>query len=123
MSNLDWMDSAACRDHDPELFFPSSVGVPGQRQVAAAKRICHGCPVQTECGEHRARVGASTGVWGGSYRNVKAPAATRLTPINHGTDAGYTKHLERREQPCDRCRFAHAWAHRKRIEARKGVGS
>jgi WhiB family transcriptional regulator, redox-sensing transcriptional regulator len=42
----DWRQDAACRDADPELFFPE----PGQLpQVAAAKEICAGCVVRGPC--------------------------------------------------------------------------
>jgi WhiB family transcriptional regulator, redox-sensing transcriptional regulator len=39
-----WMDRSACRDADPELFFPKVGG-----KTKAAKRICAVCPVQAEC--------------------------------------------------------------------------
>jgi WhiB family redox-sensing transcriptional regulator len=42
----DWRQDAACRDADPELFFPE----PGQLpQVAAAKEVCAGCAVRGPC--------------------------------------------------------------------------
>jgi len=46
-----WMHRAACRDVDPELFFP--VAAPGTEryvgQVRAAKAACAPCPVLAEC--------------------------------------------------------------------------
>jgi WhiB family transcriptional regulator, redox-sensing transcriptional regulator len=39
-----WMDRSACRDANPELFFPKVGG-----KTKAAKRICAICPVQAEC--------------------------------------------------------------------------
>jgi WhiB family redox-sensing transcriptional regulator len=44
-----WMLAAGCRDSDPELFFPVSEVGPGARQVAEARAVCAGCPVQVEC--------------------------------------------------------------------------
>jgi hypothetical protein len=45
-----WRDRAACRDVDPERFFPAAEDGPGLRaQVAAAKAICARCPVRAEC--------------------------------------------------------------------------
>ena len=42
----DWRLDAACREADPELFFPE----PGQLpQVAAAKEVCAGCKVRGPC--------------------------------------------------------------------------
>jgi WhiB family redox-sensing transcriptional regulator len=63
--NLDWMDNAACKDEDPEKFFPSGTGVKGQRQAAAAERICRGCPVRVECQAQKRSTGSTSGVWGG----------------------------------------------------------
>jgi WhiB family redox-sensing transcriptional regulator len=41
-----WRQDAACRDADPELFFPD----PGQLpQVAKAKEVCAGCAVRGPC--------------------------------------------------------------------------
>lgn len=34
---------------DPELFFPTGSGESVQRQEQAAKAVCGGCPVLTEC--------------------------------------------------------------------------
>jgi WhiB family redox-sensing transcriptional regulator len=62
--SLDWMDSANCRDVDPETFFPTSTGVKGQNETHRARQICRRCPVQSECAAHHKRTGASGGVWG-----------------------------------------------------------
>jgi WhiB family redox-sensing transcriptional regulator len=41
-----WLDQAACRDRDPEQFFPE----PGEQAKAAeAKAICAGCQVRDHC--------------------------------------------------------------------------
>jgi WhiB family transcriptional regulator, redox-sensing transcriptional regulator len=42
----DWRLEAACRDVDPELFFPEPGQVP---QAAAAKAVCAGCGVRGPC--------------------------------------------------------------------------
>ncbi|HYT24906.1 MAG TPA: WhiB family transcriptional regulator [Actinomycetota bacterium] len=42
----DWRLDAACRDADPELFFPDQGQLP---QVAAAKEVCAGCAVRQPC--------------------------------------------------------------------------
>jgi WhiB family transcriptional regulator, redox-sensing transcriptional regulator len=42
----DWRLDAACRDVDPELFFPEPGQVP---QAAAAKQVCVGCAVRGPC--------------------------------------------------------------------------
>lgn len=46
----DWRSRAACRDSDPETFFPAAEAGPAyERQVAEAKAVCAGCPVRAEC--------------------------------------------------------------------------
>jgi hypothetical protein len=40
----DWRDEAACRDSDPELFFPEGTAGPARDQADQAKRICGSCP-------------------------------------------------------------------------------
>jgi hypothetical protein len=46
----DFRHRAACREVDPELFFPTAEsGTVWQAQVAAAKAVCAGCPVRAEC--------------------------------------------------------------------------
>ena len=48
--NLGWQSDAACRDADPELFFPAAEYGPAHReQVQAAKAVCADCPVREEC--------------------------------------------------------------------------
>jgi WhiB family redox-sensing transcriptional regulator len=41
-----WLDQAACRDHDPERFFPESGE---QTKAAEAKAICGSCQVRDHC--------------------------------------------------------------------------
>jgi WhiB family redox-sensing transcriptional regulator len=41
-----WLDQAACRDLDPERFFPESGE---QTKAAEAKAICAGCQVRDQC--------------------------------------------------------------------------
>jgi WhiB family transcriptional regulator, redox-sensing transcriptional regulator len=45
-SERDWRLEAACRDVDPELFFPETGQVP---QSTAAKQVCAGCAVRGPC--------------------------------------------------------------------------
>ncbi|MGW5465928.1 WhiB family transcriptional regulator [Streptomyces sp. NPDC003996] len=40
-----WLESAACRDLDTELFFPVSPEGPGRRQAEEAKAVCKPYPV------------------------------------------------------------------------------
>lgn len=46
----EWIARAGCREVPPEVFFPVAVAGPAfERQVAAAKAVCAGCPVRSEC--------------------------------------------------------------------------
>lgn len=104
-----WMQFAACRGMDPNLFFPGRGEDPGP-----AKAVCAGCPVRLECLDHALANGEKHGVFGGTSERERrrlrrsrpsAPRAPR--PIRHGTPGGYNTHRRRGETPCDACRAAH----------------
>jgi len=40
---------AACRDEDPELFFPVGDSAPARAQTAAAEAVCHHARVKFDC--------------------------------------------------------------------------
>lgn len=48
-SDNTWSRRAACRDADPELFFPISTTGPLLLQVEEAKKVCRHCAVISEC--------------------------------------------------------------------------
>ncbi len=68
----DWRLRAACRDIDPELFFPLSPDGPGVTQIQQAKAVCATCPVQPECLAFALATGQSDGVWGGLTENERS---------------------------------------------------
>lgn len=76
---MDWRHEAACRNEDPELFFPNpTVGLVGL-QIEAAKVVCHRCSVVDECLSFAVRAGLEAGVWGGlseDERRVQRPRKT-----------------------------------------------
>lgn len=77
----DWRDRAACRDEDPELFFPISTGGPSLRQIALAKQVCRRCPVRSDCLDWALTTGQDAGVWGGlGPAERRALARTRRAP-------------------------------------------
>lgn len=43
---MSWQQKAACRGHDPELWFSEDPG-----EIWTAKAICARCPVHGECGD------------------------------------------------------------------------
>lgn len=50
MTAREWRSQAACRDVDPELFFPvADAGPLVEWQVQDAKAVCAGCPVRVQC--------------------------------------------------------------------------
>lgn len=64
-SGDEWRERAACRDEDPELFFPiSEVGL-GAKQVNRAKAVCARCPVASECLADALDHGLDFGIFGG----------------------------------------------------------
>lgn len=44
----EWHKLAACAGSDPEIFYPLDLDPTGPA-VAAARRVCAGCPVRTAC--------------------------------------------------------------------------
>jgi WhiB family transcriptional regulator, redox-sensing transcriptional regulator len=63
--SADWRLAAACRDIDPELFFPIGTAGPAVAQIAEAKRVCLTCPVRTPCLSWAIRHYQDHGIWGG----------------------------------------------------------
>jgi Transcription factor WhiB len=51
-----WLDLAACRDSDPELFFPERGE---QAKAQAAKQVCAACQVQPQCRDLAVRAASS----------------------------------------------------------------
>lgn len=62
---MDWRHQAACRDVDPDIFFPVGTTGPALAQIEAAKAICESCGVQRECLDWAIDTSQDAGVWGG----------------------------------------------------------
>lgn len=62
---MDWRHDSACRDEDPELFFPIGNTGPALAQIEEAKAVCARCPVQDPCLQWALESGQDAGVWGG----------------------------------------------------------
>lgn len=60
MSAPEWMEAAACRGMDTNMFFPER-GEP----VDNARAVCARCPVNAECLEYALANRDKFGVWGG----------------------------------------------------------
>lgn len=61
-----WMREAACRDEDPELFFPISAAGAGLAQANEAKGVCEICPVRAACLSYALQTNQEAGIWGGA---------------------------------------------------------
>ena len=104
----DWRDRAACKDDPtPDLWFVP----PGDRHgIAAAKAICHRCPVAAECLAEAMADPSIVGVWGGTseVERAKLRVAMPRQPkdIQHGTPGGHRTHRVRGEESCGPCTAA-----------------
>jgi WhiB family redox-sensing transcriptional regulator len=62
----DWRDYSACRDTDPDLFFPVGTTGPAIEQIENAKAVCRQCDVQRECLDYALATNQDSGIWGGT---------------------------------------------------------
>lgn len=60
-----WRKHAACRDVDPELFFPVGDTYGAREQTEAAKAVCQRCDAVASCLAWAFESGQQHGVWGG----------------------------------------------------------
>ncbi|MFB7483010.1 WhiB family transcriptional regulator [Streptomyces anulatus] len=81
--NTNWRIAAACREEDPELFFPVGTTGPAVVQAEEAKAVCRRCPVMERCLQWALDSGQDHGVWGATdeedRRRMKRRAARRRT--------------------------------------------
>lgn len=62
---LAWRHDAACRDMDPDLFWPLGEGATARKQAEEAKSVCAECPVREKCLDWAVETRQDFGVWGG----------------------------------------------------------
>jgi WhiB family redox-sensing transcriptional regulator len=66
-----WRHQAACKDQDPEYWFP--VDAPGRTPAhRRAISICQSCPVQAECLTWALDNHEFYGIWGGTTARQRA---------------------------------------------------
>jgi WhiB family redox-sensing transcriptional regulator len=67
----DWRRRGACRDSDPDLFFP--IGATGDAigHAEAAKAVCRQCSVRVDCLEFAMTSNQDSGVWGGATEDER----------------------------------------------------
>ena len=62
----DWRENSACRDTDPDLFFPVGTTGPAIEQIENAKAVCRVCDVQKNCLDYALSTNQDSGIWGGT---------------------------------------------------------
>jgi WhiB family transcriptional regulator, redox-sensing transcriptional regulator len=80
---LAWISQAACRDEDPELFFPERGHA---RQGTKAKQVCAACPVQGPCRDLAVRAASGRNEDHGIFGGTKPHERTGLrdnVPFDH----------------------------------------
>jgi WhiB family transcriptional regulator, redox-sensing transcriptional regulator len=87
---MNWREEGACRDADPELFFPISMTGAALRQIEEAKRICRGCPVRVQCLAWALDNQVTDGVWGATtpqqrHAIRRLPRQAAAPPMGRGT--------------------------------------
>ncbi len=60
----DWRENSACRDTDPDLFFPVGTTGPAIEQIENAKAVCRVCDVQKSCLDYALTTNQDSGIWG-----------------------------------------------------------
>lgn len=80
-----WRMHAACRDEDPDLFFPIGTTGPALVQTEEAKTVCRGCPVQEQCLRWALENNQDAGVWGGLGENERRALKRRGRRRAHGS--------------------------------------
>jgi WhiB family redox-sensing transcriptional regulator len=84
-----WRDQAACRDIDPELFFPVGNAGAALLQISQAKQVCAACPARSPCLHWALDSGQEAGVWGGTSEDERrAVRYRRMRPAGTGPDRG-----------------------------------
>lgn len=82
--DVPWVELAACRAFDPDLFFPEYDTVPEQFAAEEeAKAVCLSCPVREQCEEHALAERIPYGIWGGKTAAERGLTAKRSssTPV------------------------------------------
>ena len=63
---FEWMQTGACREEDPDLFFPERGG-----DFAAPKEVCARCDVKDECLAYAMDNHIQFGIWGGTSEHER----------------------------------------------------
>lgn len=86
--NMGWLTDAACREEDPELFFPLTSGEAAYEQIRGAKNVCRRCPVRELCLTYAVETGQSAGIWGGTTEEERRKLRANRHPRRRKKRAG-----------------------------------
>ncbi|MFE7118528.1 WhiB family transcriptional regulator [Streptomyces sp. NPDC057654] len=75
--STEWLLLAACREEEPELFFPIGNTTPALLQTEEAKDVCRRCPVMEQCRRWALETAEEYGIWGGLSENERSAARRR----------------------------------------------
>jgi WhiB family redox-sensing transcriptional regulator len=78
LASDEWWNLAACRNAEPELFFPISATSASSATVERAKRVCESCPVQSQCLRFALRHRQEQGIWGGLTEDERRSLNRRM---------------------------------------------
>lgn len=70
-----WQDQAACRNVDPDLFFPSETD---KATALQAKQVCGRCVVKDECLSYALWAREDEGIWGGKTESERRTYRRRI---------------------------------------------
>ena len=91
-SAFDWRAKAACRDKDPELFFPVGNTGAAYQQIEEAKAVCRTCKVIDACLKCALDTNQDYGVWGRRTSCAQAPChACPPLPSHADADLKFSK--------------------------------
>jgi WhiB family redox-sensing transcriptional regulator len=85
-SSSDWRHRAACRDEDPELFFPVGNTGPALRQIEDAKDVCRRCPSVDACLQWALDTNQEAGVWGNTSEDERRSLKRRVARVRSKQD-------------------------------------
>ena len=71
LASDEWRRTAACRDTDPDLFFPVGTTGPAIEQIENAKAVCRACDAQSLCLEYALATNQDSGIWGGTSEDER----------------------------------------------------
>ena len=83
----DWRENSACRDTDPDLFFPVGTTGPAIEQIENAKAVCRACDVRKHCLDYALTTNQDSGIWGGTSEEERRTLRRRFVARNRRATA------------------------------------